>query len=348
MTPSDSLRAGVVGAAGYVGGELLRLLEAHPHLEVAWATSGSREGEPVHRAHPNLRGRLDLRFSPREAPADDPVDVLFAAVPHGEAAPRLPDWRAAAETVVDLSSDHRLDDPARYAETYGAKHPDPDALAEAVYGVPELHRDALEGADLVAGPGCIASAALLALHPVAEAGLAAGEVTVDAKVGSSAAGATPTPGSHHPERSGALRPYAPAGHRHGAEVEQETGLEVRFTCTAVEAVRGVQATCHVPLEEPLDRRDVWRAYRGAYDDEPFLRLRASRKGLHRLPEPQVLAGSNLCDVGFALDDDGRRLVAVAALDNLVKGAAGAALQSVNAARGWPEDLGLGFPGLHPT
>lgn len=349
MTSADgrTVRAGVVGASGYVGGELLRLLHGHPRVEVAWATSARHEGEPVHRTHPNLRHVTRMRYRGRDAPGEDPVDVLFAAVPHGAAAPRVRDWLEASDLVVDLSSDHRLRDPAAYAAAYGTKHPDPGLLAEAVYGVPELHRERLGDARLVAGPGCIASATTLALHPFAAAGLVDGEVVVDAKVGSSAGGRAPTEAGHHPERRGVVRPYAPAGHRHGAEVQQETGAATRFTCTAVELVRGVQATCHVPLAEPLEDRDVWRVLRDAYDREPFVRLVASRRGTHRLPEPKLLAGTNLCDVGFALDDDGRRLVAFGALDNLVKGAAGAAVQSVNAALGWSEELGLGFPGLHP-
>lgn len=348
MTPETPLQVGVVGAAGYAGGEALRLLAGHPRTEVAWATSDEHAGDPVARVHPNLHDLTRDRFRGHDAPAEDPVDVLLAAVPHGAAADRAGDWLAAADLVVDVSADHRLDDPAAYADHYGAKHPHPSRLAEAVYGVPELHREALREADLVAAPGCVASAAILALHPLAEADAVAEPVTVDAKVGSSAGGRTPTRAGQHAERRGVVRPYAPASHRHGAEVTQETGLDVRTTAHAVEMVRGVQVTCHVPLDEPLDRRDAWRLYRTAYDDEPFVRLRASSKGVHRFPEPKLLEGTNRCDVGFALDPEGDRLVAVAALDNLVKGAAGAAIQCVNASYGWPEDLGLGFAGLHPA
>jgi N-acetyl-gamma-glutamyl-phosphate/LysW-gamma-L-alpha-aminoadipyl-6-phosphate reductase len=193
---------------------------------------------------------------------------------------------------------------------------------------------------------------ILALLPLARAGWIE-RVVADLKVGSSEAGASSSESSHHPERSRAMRTFAPVGHRHQAEVCEQLDLSedaVFVTVTAVEAVRGVLATCHVFLAAAaeVDEKAVWRLYRETYAGEPFVRLVNQRRGLHRLPDPKVLLGSNYCDVGFRLDGRGRRLVALAAIDNLVKGAAGSALQSLNVARGFAENEGLDFPGLHPV
>jgi len=191
----------------------------------------------------------------------------------------------------------------------------------------------------------MATAATLALAPLAEAGLVEPEVVVDARTGSSGAGRTAGEANLHPERSGAMRVFAPAGHRHQAEVAELTGLEVTMTATGVEAVRGVQVVCHARARGRLDERELRRVYRERYAGEPFVRLVAHRRGSHRYPDPKVLLGSNHCDVGFAVAGD--RVVAMAALDNLVKGGAGNAVQCLNLRRGWPETDGLGFPGLHP-
>jgi N-acetyl-gamma-glutamyl-phosphate/LysW-gamma-L-alpha-aminoadipyl-6-phosphate reductase len=194
----------------------------------------------------------------------------------------------------------------------------------------------------------MANAAILAVHPLATAGVVDGTVAVDARTGSSGGGSTPDAGSHHPERSGALRIAKPFGHRHTGEIEQACGVPVRMTVTAVEAVRGVQVVCQVTLAEQLSERDVWALYRNAYQHEPFVRLVRERSALHRLPDPKILSGTNYCDIGLALDPDGRHLVVASALDNLVKGSAGNAVQCVNIAKGWDERDGLRFAGLHPV
>jgi LysW-gamma-L-alpha-aminoadipyl-6-phosphate/LysW-L-glutamyl-5-phosphate reductase len=194
----------------------------------------------------------------------------------------------------------------------------------------------------------MANAAILALHPLAAAGLVDGPVIVDARTGSSGGGTTPDEGSHHPERSGALRMYKPHGHRHTAEIEQACGVPVRMSVTGVEAVRGVQVVCHVMPSRPVTERDLWAVYRDAYGDEPFIRLIRERSPLRRLPEPKILSGTNFCDIGLALDPGGERVVVVSALDNLVKGGAGNAVQCLNLAFGWDERTGLGFAGLHPV
>ncbi|MFI6515522.1 N-acetyl-gamma-glutamyl-phosphate reductase [Spirillospora sp. NPDC050679] len=341
----ERVRAGVVGASGYIGGELLRLLLGHPRVEVAAATSARLAGRRVDTAHPNLRGVTDLAFASPEPL--EPVDVLFLAAPHTQTMARMPEFLGLAEQVVDLSADFRLRDPAVFARYYGEPHTAPGLLDGFACGLPELYRKELAEADRISVPGCMATAAILALAPVAAAGLIGPDVVVDARTGSSGSGATAGPANTHAERSGALRVFAPAGHRHEAEIAQATGLAVRMTATGVEAVRGVQVLCHVRLAEGAGERDLWRAYRERYAGEPFVRLVARRRGPHRLPDPKILAGSNFCDVGFAVDGRGGATL-VAALDNLVKGGAGGAVQAFNVRRGWPERTGLGFPGLHPV
>ena len=340
------MRVSIVGGSGYTGGELLRLLARHPKVEVAQVTSDSLAGKPLTRAHANLRGVTDLTFTPHAELEE--TDFLFLAMPHGRAMERMPDLLVRAAKVVDLSADFRLRDAKAYESYYGVEHPHPEMLAKAVYGLPEIHRQEIKDAALVSGAGCIATAAILALRPLASAGvIVTRKVVVDAKSGSSASGADGGLASVHAERSGVMRLYAAAGHRHTAEIEQETRLTVSLSCHAVEAVRGVLATCHAFLTQPVTEKDVWRLYREAYGKEPFVRIVKEAGGVYRLPEPKILAGTNFCDVGFAFDPHTDRVVAVAALDNLMKGAAGSAVQCMNLMSGYPETTGLDFVGLHP-
>jgi N-acetyl-gamma-glutamyl-phosphate/LysW-gamma-L-alpha-aminoadipyl-6-phosphate reductase len=339
------MRASVIGGSGYIGGELLRLLLQHPRLEIAQVTSSRFAGKPLHFVHPNLRGQTDLQFvQDQEVVA---CDVLFLALPHGVGMKSIERWAGLAPRVIDLSADFRLRNPADYVTYYEEEHPAPEWLERFVYGAPEVHRDRLRGAPHIAVPGCIANTSLLALHPLAKAGLLAGDVFVDGRVGSSAAGNEPSLSTHHPERSGAVRIFKATDHRHTAEIRQVCRAAVHMTATAIEAVRGVQAVCQVMLPRPMTEKEVWGVYRSAYGDEPFIRLVKQRAGVYRLPEPKILCGTNFCDIGFELAADGRRLVVISALDNLVKGGAGNALQCLNIAAGWDEREGLRFPGLHP-
>jgi LysW-gamma-L-alpha-aminoadipyl-6-phosphate/LysW-L-glutamyl-5-phosphate reductase len=340
------IRAAVVGGAGYIGGELLRLLLGHPEVELAAAVSSRLGGKRIDGVHPNLRGVTDLTFCAEEELGE--YDVLFLASSHGSTMSLLPRLADHAKTVIDLSGDFRLTDPAEYQRYYGLEHTATDLLGDFVPGAPELAREALRGADRIAVPGCMAMAAILALRPVAAEGLIEPDVTVDARTGSSGSGATAGPANLHAERSGAMRVFAPAGHRHEAEIAQACGVRPTMTATGVEAVRGVQVLCRATLRDGADESAVRRAYRKHYAAEPFVRIVAQRRGAYRLPEPKILAGSNFCDVGFAVRDEPRQLLAVAALDNLVKGGAGNAVQSLNVRMGWPERLGLEFPGLHPV
>jgi len=338
--------ASVVGGSGFTGGELLRILDGHPEFELEQATSRSKENKTIGHSHPNLR-HSDLRFS---SPADlESVDVLFAATPHGVSMEQIDAFQDAAGTVVDLSADFRLDSEAQYDEWYDG-HTRPDLLDESEYALPELNRDNLEGADLIASGGCNATATILGLLPLFEADILSGDeqVVVDVKVGSSEGGAGGGEASSHPERSGVVRPYAPTGHRHEAEIQQFLGIDVSFTVHAVDMIRGASATCHVFPEGPVSKGDLWGAYRGEYEDEPFVELVAGGGGVYRYPEPKSVAGTNRAEVGFELDPGNKRLVVFSAIDNMMKGSAGQAVHAANVALGIEETAGLEFQGLHPV
>ena len=338
--------ASVVGGSGFTGGELLRLLSGHPEFEVVQATSRSYENKTVGSVHPNLRG-IGLRFSD---PADlESVDVLFSCAPHGVSMEHVDAYREAADTVVDLSADFRLETEAQYDEWYDG-HDRPDLLADSEYALPEVNRENLPGADLIAAGGCNATAAILGLAPLFDHDVLTGDerIIVDLKVGSSEGGAGGGAASSHPERSGVVRPYAPTGHRHEAEIEQFLGTGVSLTAHAVDMIRGASATCHVYPETPVSTGDLWDAFRGSYENEPFVRLVAGGSGVYRYPEPKAVAGSNDAEVGFELDPGNRRVVVFSAIDNMMKGSAGQAVHAANVALGFEETAGLEFPGLHPV
>ena len=367
------ITASIVGASGYTGGELLRLLLSHPHVVVKQVTSERLDAQFVHFTHPNLRasafrsaqgrpddsrgegasGRAPLKFT--TSASLEPCDLLFLCLPHGGAMGRIDGFAALAPRIVDLSADFRLRDASGYDRWYGTPHSSPDWLARFVYGLPELHRAEISAASYVSGVGCNATATTLAIWPLAKAGLvdAARGVICEVKVGSSEGGAASSDATHHPERAGVMRSFAPTGHRHTAEVLQALALtgvstDVHLSATAVDNVRGVLATAHAFVRDGVAERDIWKAYRETYAREPFVRIVKERTGLYRYPEPKILSGSNYADVGFELDSNTRRVVSICAIDNLMKGAAGTALQCANLMHGWDERLGLEFPGLHPV
>jgi N-acetyl-gamma-glutamyl-phosphate/LysW-gamma-L-alpha-aminoadipyl-6-phosphate reductase len=350
----NRIRVAIVGGSGYTGGELIRLLLFHPYVELTQVASSSYAGQFVHSTHPNLRKLCTLRF----CHPDDltSCDLLLLCLPHGASSQASNRYCGLAPRIIDLSADFRLRSPELYQQWYGEAHTTPSLLKQAVYGLPELHRDELQEATLVSGTGCMATAAILGLAPLYRARLADERIplVVDAKVGSSAAGATPGAGSHHPDRSGAVRSFQPTRHRHTAELVQELlhgdeqGQSIAFSATAIELVRGVLITAHVFLSEHIEEKALWRLYREAYQHEPFIRIVKERSGIYRYPEPKILVGSNYCDLGFEYDAEQRRVVVIAALDNLMKGAAGNAVQALNCMYGWDETTGLTFPGLHPA
>jgi LysW-gamma-L-alpha-aminoadipyl-6-phosphate/LysW-L-glutamyl-5-phosphate reductase len=342
----------IIGGSGYAGGELVRLLLGHPEVTIKQVTSERYAGKFVRLVHPNLRKRTELKFT---ASADlEPCDVLFLALPHGVAMKKMPELEDKAKVIIDLSADYRLRNPADYDTWYGHPHTSPDDIARFTVGIPELHREELRTADRIACAGCMATTSILGLYPLYRAGVVDTSIPVfiEAKTGSSGSGGEPNLGSHHPERSGAMRSFKPTGHRHSAEIIQELTFDgtvppVSFSATSVEAVRGILATSHVTLRDPLADKDIWQIYRPAFRDEPFMRLVKEASGVYRYPEPKLLSGSNFCDVGFERDPHSNRLVVMAATDNLMKGAAGQGVQCMNVRMGFEEDTALEFTGLHP-
>lgn len=350
------MKVGVVGASGYVGGELLRLLITHPRVEISMVTSRQLVGEYVHRVHPSLKGFIDLTFSSLDIEKlSDSCDLVFVSVPHGKASPIVKDLYERGIRVIDLSADFRLKNPKDYEKWYGWEHPFPDMLSKSVYGVPELHRNEIKDVKLVSCPGCMAVTSLLAIKPlIANNLIDTKHIVVDSKIGSSGAGAELSAGTHHAMRYGVIRPYKPAKHRHTGEIEQELGIiankpiKVSMSPHAVNLVRGILTTNHTFLNKPIEELELWKIYRKSYNNEPFIRLIRDKKGLYKFPDPKFLIGSNFCDVGFDIDEDNQRVVALSASDNLMKGAAGSAIQNMNVMLGYNEVEGLHFTPLTPV
>jgi len=352
------VRVGILAASGYIGGELLRLLLQHPEVEVTAATSRKYAGEYVFRVHPNLRGTTELKFSTNDASkVIASSDVVFAALHHGESVKIVPQIADAGLKVIDLSADFRLSDKGQYPKWYGYDHPRPDLIEKFVFSIPEINRDQVKGARLISSPGCMAITAILALAPLFKEkslGIDRDHIIVDAKVGSSGAGGKPSLSTHFSERFNVVRPYKPSGHRHSAEIEQVlaamAGEEVKVSMSAhaVNMVRGILITSHLFTDNPVKPLDVWKAYRSMYTGSYFIRLVRDKQGPFRLPDPKLVIGSNFCDIGFEPEERTGRLVALSATDNLIKGAAGNAIQSMNLMLGLDEKTGLAMAPLHPV
>ena len=347
-------KAAVIGGSGYGGAELIRRLLAHPDVELARVASIDFVGEEVSAVHPNLEGRTDLRFeglAPAEAARG--MDVVLLGLPHKISAQKAPEIMATGARIVDLSGDFRLRDPAAYERYYGAAHPCPRELTGGtfVYGLPELHRDAIRKARYVASPGCFATTIELALLPLASAGALTGPVEVVGITGSSGSGVAPSAGTHHPVRANNLRTYKPLDHQHIPEIAQTlsdagaTNLTVRLVPVSAPLARGIFATCFAHVDASLDARAVAELFRERYAGEPFVRVPA-----RRLPEVAAVKGTNYAEVGVVAGDveGGRRLLTCfAATDNLIKGGAGQAIQSMNLMLGLDERLTLEDPGGWP-
>jgi N-acetyl-gamma-glutamyl-phosphate/LysW-gamma-L-alpha-aminoadipyl-6-phosphate reductase len=242
-----------------------------------------------------------------------------------------------------------------YVKWYGWEHPFPDLLSKSVYGIPEMQRNEIKDAKLVSCPGCMAVTSILALKPLMENKLIdTNHIIVDSKIGSSGAGATDSTGTHHAMRYGVIRPYKPSKHRHTGEIEQELSIisdqkiKVSMSPHAVNLVRGILTTNHVFLNSPKSEIELWKAYRNSYKEEPFIRLIRDKKGLYKFPDPKFVVGSNFCDVGFDMDENTNRVVALSASDNLMKGAAGSAIQNMNLMCGFKETSGLKYTPLTPV
>lgn len=342
------IRASIVGASGYTGGEVLRLLISHPDVEIVQVTSESNLGKFVHQVHPNLRKKTSLKFSSISDLQE--VDVIFLGLPHKVSSSKIDYIMSKAKKIIDKGSDFRLKNAEDYRRWYDFNHPKPELLSKFVYGIPELHREEIRKANYVAAAGCNATASILGLYPFYKHNLVDTEKTViEVKGGSSEAGNKPSEGSHHPERKDVLRSYMPTGHRHMAEIMQELGTGYfAFSATSTDLVRGILMTAHLFLKNKMTDVEVWKLLRQEYGNEPFIRIVKEKQGIYRYPEPKILAGSNFCDIGFEIDENSNRLVVMSAIDNLMKGAAGQAVQCMNLMFGIEETKGLDFPGLHPV
>jgi N-acetyl-gamma-glutamyl-phosphate reductase len=344
MQVSTPVRVAVVGASGYAGAELIRLLAGHPGVEIAALYARGREHAPLADEFPHL-GPLDLRLVDG-APEPASVDVAFLALPHGASAELAVRLAAGGTTVVDIGSDLRLADPAAYPEWNGFDHPAPDALADAVYGLTEFARDRLPGARLIANPGCYPTAALLALSPFARAGVLTGEVVVDAKSGVSGAGRSAGADFLYTELEGGTKAYGIPRHRHTPEIAQglaasgAANIGLTFVPHLIPQVRGIIATCYLQLTDDLDDDRLRAIVDDAYGNEPFVHPAA------KPPSSKMASGSNHAFV-FAARTAPHRAVVVGAIDNLGKGAAGQAVQNMNVALGLPETAGLTSVGIYP-
>lgn len=313
----------VMGASGYIGGEVVRLLLGHPNVELVGITALGNAGKRLDEVQPNLRGFSDLVFTKDPAPAD----VTFLALPHGEA---MRSVGSLSGKIIDLSADFRLSDREAFSKYYATEHTAWELQEEFVFGIPELHRERIREADKVAVGGCFATAAILSLRPLRD--LAEGTAIVDGKTGSSGSGNKPGAKTHHPLRAGSFFAYGPFHHRHTPEIEEQSGLSVLFQPHSAPMVRGVFTSSYLSLREETSTGELLSRFQKFYEGSPFVRLSSSP------PNVRNVAYSNFADIGVAAD--GKRAIVWAAIDNLVKGGAGQAVQCMNLMCGWDETTGL--------
>jgi N-acetyl-gamma-glutamyl-phosphate/LysW-gamma-L-alpha-aminoadipyl-6-phosphate reductase len=347
-------KAAVIGGSGYGGSELIRRLLLHPEVELVRVASVDYVGEPLSAAHPQLEGQSALRFEdlPPEKAAEG-MDIVLLGLPHKVSAHKVPGIMKTGARIVDLSGDFRLRDAVAYQRYYGAPHPSVELLGQFVYGLPELNRDRIRASRYVASPGCFATTIELGLLPLAKAGLLSGAIEVVGITGSSGAGVVPSPTTHHPTRSVNLRTYKPLEHQHIPEITETLesagarSLALRFVPVSAPLSRGIFATSFAHIDGNVDAAAVAKLFAETYRGEPFVRVPQKR-----LPEVAAVSGSNYVEVGFAVADtpdaDGRRTVSCFSVtDNLIKGGAGQAIQSMNLMLGLDERLTLEDPGSWP-
>ncbi len=341
----SSIRAGIVGGTGYTGVELLRLLAAHPQVELVTITSRSEAGTPVAEMFPNLRGHVDIAFSEPDPEVLRDLDVVFFATPNGIAMTQVPELLEAGVRVIDLAADFRLQDPAEWRQWYGLEHACPDILAEAVYGLPELNREAIAGARLVANPGCYPTAAQLGFLPLIEAGLVDDQrLVADCKSGVSGAGRKAAQGTLLAECAESMKAYAVPGHRHLPEIRQGLSrvaghaVGLTFVPHLTPMIRGIHATLYAHLTDAGNglNADLQALYASRYADSAFVDVLPA--GSH--PETRSVRGANVCRIAVHRPQDGEVVVVLSVIDNLVKGASGQAVQNMNIMFGLDEAAGL--------
>ena len=337
------MKVGVIGASGYTGAELLRLCASHPAIEVAVATAGRHAGQPVAAHTPSLVAAYpSLAYEAFDPDLVDGLDLVFLALPHGESQRQVPGLVGRVGAVVDLAADFRLRDPALYPAWYGGAHAAPELLGRFAYGLPELFRPGLAGATLVASAGCYPTAAALALAPFVRVGaVEPAGIVVDAASGVSGAGRAPTERLHFGTVDEDFTAYGLVHHRHTPEIEQATGATVLFTPHLAPMVRGILATCYARPDGPLSTEGALGILRDAYADEPFVAV------VEEPPSTKATSGSNCAHLTARVDERTGWLLVLCALDNLVKGAAGQALQCANVVLGLPEGTGLPMSGPYP-
>ena len=338
------IKVAILGATGYTGVELVRLLYAHPAVETVFLSSESHAGSSFSAVHPQFSGQIDLTLSRMQLdaiPAE--VDLLFCALPHGESAAVVPGLLEKGFRVIDLSADFRLGNADLYREWYSLEHPSPALLTEAVYGLPELNRKEITAAKLLANPGCYPTSILLALAPLLQHQLVKTDgIIIDAKSGVSGAGRSPKQAFHFPDCTENFKAYRVASHQHTAEIEQEMGklagkkLCVTFTPHLVPMVRGILITLYLEPVRQKSEAEIYSLFNKYYSAAPFVRVLKAPA----LPETRHVRGSNYCDLAFKLDPRSGRLIVIAVIDNLVKGAAGQAVQNMNIMFGLDEKTGL--------
>ena len=345
------LKVAVVGASGYTGVELIRILLGHPEVEICCLTSRQHEGLPIDQVFPTLSGFCKLLCEPLDVPAiAERADLVFTALPHKSAMEVVPDFLAAGCKVIDLSADYRLKDKQVYEHWY-QEHSSPDLLAEAVYGLPELYREGIRNAQLIANPGCYPTSAILALAPLLSRRLIEPTgLIIDSKSGTSGAGRGAKQGSLFCEVNEGFKAYGVGSHRHTPEIEQELAVlsgvrdvAVNFTPHLLPVNRGILSTCYARLHEQATTASLVELYRTHYRDEPFVRIMPGED----LPNVAYVRGTNFCDIGVVADQRTGRVIVVSAIDNLVKGAAGQAVQNMNLVCGFQEGLGLGIVPTFP-
>lgn len=343
---SKKLRIAIFGGSGYGGSELLRILLFHPNADIVLVTANEHAGKAVGEVHRNLNGLTNLRFE--KAPDDlstlADLDVAFFALPHGQALSQIPQLPRNVK-IVDLSGDFRIDDKAVFQQFYKLEHTADELQREFVYGLTETSREAVKTANYVANPGCFATATLLALAPIVASGKLSGSVIVDAKTGSSGSGAKPAANTHHPQRMNSFYAYKPFTHQHVPEIEQhlrsvgEFENDFVFMTHSLPVSRGIFASCYVELKEEISTADAKALYEDFYKDSFFVRI------VDGSPDINWVKTTNFCDI--AVNASGRRLAIFSAIDNLVKGAAGQAVQNMNLMFGFEENRGLVLVGTNP-
>ena len=338
------IKAAIIGGSGYVGGELIRLLLFHPEVKLISVTSKSHTGKKISDVHKNLFRVTDLKFQKEDiASIAKKSDVIFFTLSHGEAMIKIKDIDFTKTKVIDLGADFRLKNGGTFEKVYGIKHAAPELLPSAVYGLSEWHNEEIAKAQLVANPGCFPTGAILALMPLVKAGLITGNLIIDSKTGSSGSGIKPSDKTHHPERAEDISAYNIFNHRHQWEIIQEItngtkDVDITFTAHSIPIVRGIFTTSYVFLKQKVTEQYIKKIYESAYQNKPFIRLVESA-------HCSVVAGTNYCDISVHVKNN--KIIITSAIDNLVKGAAGQAVQNMNIMFNLDETTGLNFPGTHP-